>query len=353
MPHEIDIKRAQMFARQLFSFYTGGVISLLIHIGYKVGLFDAASKGPATSAELAARAGLDERYVREWLGGMTTPGIFTYDSASRTYSLPAEHALCLTGENRLNVAPVSGFIPHLGKVVPKIMDAFRHGGGVPYSEFRPEFTELMDDSWRRLYDDALLTGFLPRVGGLIDRLQAGARVADIGCGTGHAINLMARAYPRSTFVGYEIAEDAIGGARAEAEAMRLSNARFEGLDATRLPADPKLDVIMAFDSIHDQRDPATVLRRAGEALAPGGVFVLVDFKGTSDVGEDTKNPFAPFYYGVSVLHCLAVSLAEGGAGLGTMWGEKVARRMLAEAGFTRVDVVDAPRPQNVIYVARK
>jgi SAM-dependent methyltransferase len=352
MPHEIDIKRAQAFARQVFGFYTGGIVSLLIHIGYKHGLFDAAAKGPATSAELAARAGLNERYVREWLGSLTTAGIFTHDAATGAFALPAEHAICLTGDNRLNVAPVSGFIPHLGKVVPRVMEAMRDGGGVPYSEFRPEFTELMDDAWRRIYDDALLGGFLPRVAGLTARLEAGARVADIGCGTGHAVNLMARAYPRSTFAGYEIAEDAIARARAEADAMGLANARFEVLDVTRLPAEPKLDVIFAFDTIHDQAHPAAVLKRAHDALAPDGLFVMVDVKGTSDVREDLKNPFAPFYYGVSLMHCMTVSLAEGGAGLGTMWGEKVARRMLAEAGFTGVEVIDAPRPQNVIYSAR-
>ena len=164
---------------------------------------------------------------------------------------------------------------------------------------------------------------------------------------------MAKAYPKSTFIGYEIAQDAVARATAEARQMGLSNTRFEVLDITRLPADPKFDVIMAFDTIHDQRDPAAALKRASSALAPDGIFMMVDVKGTSDVQEDTKNPFAPFYYGVSVLHCMTVSLAEGGTGLGTMWGEKVARRMLGEAGFTRVEVVDAPRPQNVIYVARK
>lgn len=353
MADQIDIKRAQAFARRVFGFYTGGILSLLIHLGYKTGLFDAAARGAGTSAEIAARAGLDERYVREWLNGLTTAGVFTYDLAAGTYALPPEHAICLTGDNRLNVAPVSGFIPHLAKVAPRVMEAFRHGGGVPYSEFRPEFTELMDDAWRRIYDDALLEGFLPRVPGLPERLDVGVQVADIGCGTGHAINLMARAYPRSTFVGYEIAPDALAQAAAEAAAMGLANARFAVLDVTRLPAEPKVDVIFAFDTIHDQADPATVLRRACAALAPGGVFVMVDVKGASDVQEDTRNPFAPFYYGVSVMHCMTVSLAQGGAGLGTMWGEKVARRMLAEAGFRQVDVIDAPRPQNVIYACRR
>lgn len=266
MKQEIDVKRAQEFARHVFGLYTGGILSLMVHIGYKTGLLEAAAKGPGTSEEIAARAGLNERYVREWLGAMTTGRIFTYDSKSRMYSLPADHAVCLTGDSRLNVAPGSALVPHLGKHVEKVMHAFQHGGGVPYAAFRPEFTEVMDDLWRRIYDDALLSGFLPAVPGLPERLQAGARVADIGCGTGHAINLMAGAYPSSTFVGYDVAEDAIAVATAEARAMGLSNARFEVTDVTRLPADPKFDVIMAFDAIHDQAHPATVLRRASDAL---------------------------------------------------------------------------------------
>jgi len=353
MEQAIDVERAQAFARHLFGLYTGGILSHMVHIGYKTGLLDAAANGPGTSAEIAARAGLNERYVREWLGAMTTGQLFTYDPATGTYALPPEHAACLAGDGRLNIAPVSTLISHLGRHVGKVMHAFQHGGGVPYSEFRPEFTEFMDDAWRRIYDDALISGFLPAATGLPARLTAGVDVADIGCGTGHSINLMARAYPASSFVGYDLAADALARAADEARSMGLANARFEVLDATRLPAEPTFDLITAFDAIHDQADPPAVLARISDALAPDGVFMMVDFKGTSDVAEDMKNPFAPFYYGVSVLHCMTVSLAQGGLGVGTMWGEKVARRMLADAGFTRVEVVDAPRPQNCIYVCRK
>jgi SAM-dependent methyltransferase len=353
MAQALDIEQAQAFARQVFGLYTGGILSLMIHMGYKSGLFDAMAKGPGTAEDIAARAGLNERYVREWLGAMTTGRVVLFDPRVGTYSLPPEHAVCLTGESRLNIAPVSTLIPHLGNHVPRIIEAFRHGGGVPYEDYRPEFTELMDDLWRRIYDESLISGFLPAVPDLPERLRAGARVADVGCGTGHAINLMARAFPGSTFIGYDLGKDAIDAARAEAKALGLSNARFEVLDVTRLPSEPKFDVIFAFDSIHDQVDPATVLSRVNEALAADGVFAMIDFKGTSDVHEDMNNPFAPFYYGVSTMHCMTVSLAHGGAGLGTMWGEKVARRMLAEAGFASVDVVDSPRPQNVIYICGK
>ena len=134
--------------------------------------------------------------------------------------------------------------------------------------------------------------------------------------------------------------------------MGLTNTGFEVLDVTRMPPEPKFDLIMSFDAIHDQRDPATVLRRVAGALAPGGVYLMVEPKASSKLEENIGNPFAPYMYGMSVLHCMTVSLAAGGAGLGTAWGEQTARRMLGEAGFTKVEVVDAPGPQNSIYTCR-
>lgn len=346
-------EKAKAFAAQLLNIYSGGILTKLIDLGYRTGLFEAAARGPATSSELSERAGLHERYVREWLGAMTTAGIFAYDPASKTYELPADHAPLLTGGSARNAAPIARMINHMGKHLPSLIECFRHGGGVPYAEFRPEFTDCMDDVWRRIYDELLVDGFLGRVDGLRERLRAGIRVLDIGCGTGHAINVMARAYPASTFVGYEIAEDAIGTARREAEEMGLANARFDIVDVSALPGEPKFDLITAFDAIHDQRDPATVLRRVNEALAPDGAFLMIEFKFASDVEDNIGNPFAPMYYGMSLMHCTTVSLAQGGPGLGAVWGERVARGMLAEAGFTRVDLLDSPRPQNCIYVCRR
>lgn len=346
-------EQTQQFARQLLNIYTGGVLAQLVNIGYQTGLFEAAATGPGTSQAISERAGLYERYVREWLGAMTTSGIFTYDPATKTYALPAEHAVLVTGQTARNLAPLSGMVNLLGKNLEHVAHCFRHGGGVPYAAFRPAFTTCMDDAWRRIYDEQLISGFLGAVEGLAAQLQAGIRVADIGCGTGHALNLMAAAYPHSTFVGYDLAEDAIATATEEARAMAVANARFAVCDVTVLPAAPQFDLITAFDSIHDQVDPATVLRRMHDALAPNGTFLMIDFKFSSNVEENMGNPFAPFYYGISTMHCLTVSLAEGGTGLGTVWGLQTARRMLTEAGFTTIEVVDAPRPQNCIYVCRK
>lgn len=352
MEQKPDRQRTQEFARKLFGLYTSGILTLLVEIGYRTGLFEAAAKEPGTSREIAERAGLHERYVGEWLAAMATGAILEYDAASGRFTLPAEHALCLTGTSSRNLAPGSQTLPMLAKRLPKIIECFRNGGGVPYSEFRPDFTEAMDASWRLLYDGLLIKGFVPAVKGLQERLRAGIRVADLGCGTGHAINLMAREYPNSTFVGYDLGDDAVARARAEALGMRLTNARFEVFDVTRLPDEPKFDLIASFDAIHDQRDPATVLRRAAAALAPDGIYLMVEPKASSNLEDNIGNPFTPYMYGMSVLHCMTVSLAEGGAGLGTAWGEQTARRMLTEAGFETIEVVDAPGPQNSIYICR-
>ncbi len=352
MERTLDRQRVQDFARRLFGHYTSGMLALMVDIGHRTGLFEAAAKGAATSRELADRAGLDERYVREWLGAMVTGGIVDYDPSSGTFALPAEHAVCLTGTSSRNLAANSQLLAMLAKRLPGVADCFKTGGGVPYSEFRPDFTDYMDASWRLLYDGLLIKGFLPVVKGLPERLTEGIRVADLGCGTGHAINLMAREYPRSDFVGYDISEGAIDRARAEARGMGVANARFEVADVTQSP-DAQFDLITSFDSIHDQRDPAAVLRSAAASLAPGGVYLAIEPRASSKLEENVQNPFAPWMYGVSVLHCMTVSLAVGGAGLGTVWGEQTARRLLAEAGFRSVEAVPAPGPQNTIFICRR
>ena len=350
----LDEARVEAFAGRLFELYTGGMLTYMVDIGHRTGLFAAAAAGPATSGELAARALLQERYVREWLGAMATGGIVEYDPATTTYRLPAEHAACLTGPGSANLAPYSRLSTHLAKHVDAVARAFREGGGVPYTEFRPEFTDVMDGLGRGTFDELLLAEYLPLVPGLTERLTAGARVADVGCGTGHAIVLLAGAYPASTFVGYDLAEDAIARARAEAAAAGLANARFEVRDVAQLAVEQPFDVVFVFDAIHDQVAPAEVLDRIHAALAPGGRFVMVEPGVSSTPEGNLANPLAPMLYSVSTLHCLTVSLAHGGAGLGATWGEQAARRMLAEAGFGDVAVHEAPGdPLNAVFVTSR
>lgn len=350
----IDEDRAAAFADQLFSFYNGGFVTFMIDLGVRTGLFDAAADGPATSDELATRAGLQERYVREWLGAVVTAGIVDYDAETATYTLPVEHAVCLTGTTELNIAPLSQLAGLLAQHIEPVARSFRDGGGVPYSAYRPAFTDVMDALNRGTFDGVLVDGIIPLVPGLADRLTAGINVADIACGTGHSTNLLARAFPASRFVGYDLAADAIRRGGVEADDYGLSNVAFEVRDVTKLPVDARLDAVFAFDAIHDQTDPVGVLRAVFDALTPGGTFLMFDIRASSHLENNLGNPFAPWLYAVSTLHCMTVSLAAGGAGLGTVWGEELAVDMLRHAGFVDIVVHEVPGdPLDSLYVAHR
>ena len=297
---------------------------------------------------------MQERYVREWLGAMVTAGIFAYDLDTARYELPAAHAMCLAGSGAFNLAPMAQINTLLATHLADVAVAFRRGGGVPYSDFRPEFTDVMDAASRGLYDGLLVDSWLPVVPGLTSRLRDGARLADVGCGTGHAVVLLAKAFPDSEFVGYDLAVDAIEHGRAEAADEGLMNARFEVQDAATLEVNERFDVIMSIDAIHDQVDPTATLRRIYDALHPGGTYVMVEPTASSNLEDNIASPLAPWLYGVSTLHCMTVSLAQGGAGLGTVWGERRARRMLTDTGFGEPSTQLAPGdPLDTIFVTTK
>ncbi|HET7486372.1 MAG TPA: class I SAM-dependent methyltransferase [Acidimicrobiales bacterium] len=207
---ESDLNPAQMeeCAGRVLSIYAGSMLSYMIDIGHRTGLLHAAAEGPATSQQLADRAGLTERYVREWLAAMVTGGVVEYDPAGATYALPPAFAAVLTG-GPLPLATFSSLNTFLGRHVHDVARAFREGGGVPYA-YRPEFTDLMDAVGRVFYDSALVDAFIPAVPGLAERLEAGADVADVACGTGHALVVLARRYPASRFTGFDLDEGAVG-----------------------------------------------------------------------------------------------------------------------------------------------
>ena len=351
---EFDPSAVEAAAEHLGGAFVGTAVTLMIDLGYRTGLFEAAAAGPATSAELAERSGLSERHVREWLGAVTTAGIVDVDAESAVYTMRPEYAVLLTGDTAMNQAAVAPMLVHLAHHIDSVAHTFEHGGGVPYAEYRPHFTGVMDDVGRRKYDALLLDAYLPLVDGLVERLDRGTSVIDIGCGTGHCINLMAKRFPNSQFTGFDIAEDAIVLATDEAARQGLGNARFEVRDVIDLPTDTPFGVVTAFDAIHDQAAPAEVLLAAHDALEPDGIFFMVDIKSSSDVATDVSNPLAPMVYAVSVLHCMQVSLAAGGAGLGTAWGERVACEMLRDAGFEQLEVHEMENDAfNLAYGARK
>jgi SAM-dependent methyltransferase len=285
---------------------------------------------------------------------MTTARVVEYEPTVRTYFLPREHAAFLTrAAGPDNLAKVTQFITLLAGVESPVVDCFRHGGGVTYSAYT-EFHRLMAEDSGAVFDAALIDSILPLVPGLPDRLEQGIDVADIGCGSGHAINLMAQAYPRSRCTGYDFSDEGIAAARAEASYFGLRNAEFVVRDVTQLGERERFDLVTAFDAIHDQAHPATVLAEIAASLRPGGTFLMVDVDASSNLEDNLDHPLGTFLYGVSTMHCMTVSLSLGGDGLGTVWGRQQAERMLRDAGFTSVEVarVDAD-DFNAYYVAHK
>jgi len=326
------------FADRMLRTMNEAALALMVSVGHRTGLFDAMAAMPtATSAEIASRASLDERYVREWLAVMTTGRIVEHDGATGTYWLPADHAAWLTRAAGMdNLATGMQYIGLMAQVEDQIVDCFRRGGGVPYSAF-PRFQAVMAEDSGAVHDASLIDVMLPLVPGLIDRLRQGIDVADVGCGSGHAANLMAEAFPRSRITGFDLSDAGIAAARLEAERKGLANARFEKRDAARLGATGQFDFITTFDAVHDQARPDLVLAGIAEALRTGGVYLCVETSASSKLAENLDHPLGPFLYTVSCMHCMTVSLADGGMGLGTMWGQQTARNMLAEAGFTSIE----------------
>lgn len=331
----------------------GAALVLMTSIGHRTGLFDTMSQmKPASSGAIAHEAGLSERYVREWLGAMVTGGIVEYDPADKSYWLPREHAAILTRTATPNNLAVSAqWISLLGGVEDSVVEAFVHGRGVPYSTYRG-FHRVMAEESGQTVVAALHEHILPLVPGLKERLDRGIDVLDIACGAGRAMIELANRYPNSRFFGYDFSEEAIELARTEARKRRVTNVTFVAKDLAEMSEIARFDLVTAFDAIHDQAKPSIVLRNIRRALRPGGVYLMQDIQASTPVQENMTNPLATFIYTVSCMHCMSVSLANGGPGLGAAWGKQLAQEMLKEAGFGDVAAQTLPHdPINYYYVA--
>jgi SAM-dependent methyltransferase len=349
----LDADRAERFAEDLLGIINNGALALMTSIGHRTGLFDAMdAMRPATSGEIAAAAGLNERYVREWLGAMTVGGIVECDGAGTLYHLPAEHAASLTRAAAAdNMAVFTQYFAVLGGVEDRIVECFRKGGGVPYEAFG-RFHEVMAEDSGQSVLPALIDRILPLVPGMVADLERGIDVLDVGCGRGKALNLLARTFPRSRFLGIDLSADAVAFASAEAARNGSANVRFEQGDMTVFDAGEAFDLVTAFDAIHDQKAPDAVLVAIARALRPDGVFLMQDIAGSSHVHQNLDHPLGPLLYTVSCMHCMTVSLADDGAGLGAMWGEEKAGEYLRRAGFNRVEKHTLSHDiQNNYYIA--
>jgi ubiquinone/menaquinone biosynthesis C-methylase UbiE len=354
----LDTQKSEAFAGRLIGALNEGALCLMTAIGHRTGLFDAMRDAPPmTSAELAERAGLDERYVREWLGAMVTARVVEIDPSTRACTLPPEHAAFLTrAAGADNMAVFAQYISVLAGVEEDVIECFRKGGGVPYSRY-PRFQAVMAEDSGQSVLSSLQSHILPLVPDLADRLTRGARMLDVGCGSGRVIVRLAGIYPNSRFTGIDLSDEAIASGREAADEAGLTNVTFISADLSDFDerAEPSAyEFVTTFDAVHDQSRPLNVLRGIHRTLTDDGVYLMQEIKGTSHVERDGRYPLATLLYTISCMHCMTVSLAQGGEGLGAMWGEERAREYLTRAGFRSIEKHELAHDiQNDWYVVRK
>ena len=354
------------FSRKLTDILNYGALNLAMGLGYRTRLFDVMDTfdAPQPVSIIAKNAGLHERYVLEWLGVMVTGGIvdhFRDEAGQGLFRLPKDHADLLTRRaGNENMGVYTQEIPLLTSTVfEAVENGFRTGEGIPYpmyTGFQHFMGQLADAKHRQV----LVSRFLPSVedGEMVKKLQAGISVCDIGCAEGCALMLMAEAFPKSCFFGIDISEKVLEKAKSVAAEKHLTNIAFQNMDAACLKQDQQLrekfDYVLAFDAIHDQTNPVKALEGIYAIIKDNGIFSMVDIAASSDLSKNMDHPMGMFLYTVSLMHCMPVGLADGGAGLGMMWGREKAVEMIENAGFRQVEVKEIPEdPFNLHFFCRK
>lgn len=350
-----DDSRVDTLSQQLTNVFNSSALSLMVSIGHRTHLFDVLSLlPPANSTQVAHAAGLQERYVREWLNVMVVGKILNYSSSDKTYYLPPEHAVLMTrGASPSNMAAIAQYIPVIASVEDQIVRCFSEDIGVPDGEFHRFHEVMLGNSARRVVA-ALEDHILPLVPNLLEDLQLGIDVLDVGCGRGYVLNKMALLFPNSQFTGYDLSEDAIANAIQEAQLQQLHNVHFQIRDTTRLEEIEKYDLITTFDAINNQARPKRLLRNIYNALRSDGVYLMQEIHAASDVSGNLNNPLAPLLYTVSCMYCMTLSLVADAPELGTMWGRERNIELLKDADFTRIKIEQLPHDViNDYYIIHK
>jgi SAM-dependent methyltransferase len=352
----IDMEKAKKTAEQVFGMLGGALVSAMIYLGDRLGFYrEMRSAEPMTSDELAQKMGLHERWVREWLQGQAAAGLIDYKGKGR-FALSPEAALVLADENSPFFL-AGGFcaLPAQMAVLERLPESFRTGLGLPYDALGPDGARGVERLLAPWYRTQLVPVALPKLDGVVSKLKAGAKVADVGCGGGIAIVEMAKAFPQSVFHGYDISKYALERAQENKAQARVSNVTFHDARQEPLPSDSSFDFISTFDCLHDMAHPEIVIAAILKGLRPDGTWMIADIHGQPSFEQNlTDNPLAPLMYGFSVLCCMSSAMSEpGGAGLGTLgFPEPVARRMTSEAGFTRFKSHEFENPINAYYEVR-
>lgn len=347
----IDEAKLNAFLGKAVGDLGAAVSAVLISIGDELGLYRALAEKAATSAELAKRTSTSERYVREWLANQAAGGYVEYDAASGRYSLSAEQALCLADPNGpVDLPGAYSIVQDLFHVRSRALENFRSGKGMEWGEHHQCLFHGTERFFRAGYNTHLLNEWLPALEGVVEKLKSGARAADIGCGHGASTVLMAKAFPKSQFIGIDYHEPSIKTARKRAADAGVTNAKFEVADATSYETDD-LDFVAFFDCLHDMADPAGAAKHAHDALKPGGSCMIVEpFAG--DRVEENFNPVGRVFYGASSLICVPVSLAKQGPALGAQAGEKRLRDIVVGQGGFHSFRRATETPFNIILEAR-
>ncbi len=352
---DVDMDEVGAFAQQVGGMLIGGATAALMVVGDRTGLYAAMARcGPVTPTELAVTCGLAVRYVQEWLAQQAAAGIVEYDPSAGTFTLPPEHAMVLADDaspaSLIGAAPlVSG----MHRRIDALTEAFRTGAGIPWGEQDPVTWESTERFFRTGYRRNLVDHWIPALDGVGDRLREGAAVVDVGCGHGAALLLMAEAFPRSTFTGYDVHAASVDTARQRAAEAGVSDrVRFSVDHAGGYP-DEGVDLITFFDTFHDLGDPVGAADHARRALAPGGTLVLVELHAGDDLAQTlATEPLAALGYAASTFLCTPNSLSQPGAmALGAHAGPLRLREVLEEAGFTSVRVA-AEDDVNIVLEAR-
>ena len=355
-----DPDRLKYYSFSVFTQLNGAVTAGMIHLGDRLGLYAAmaAIDAPVTTAELAERTGLDERWVREWAYNQAAAKLIAVDpeASPETFWLtPEATAVLATPDHPAFGMGMFHRFPQTMAALEVMPESFRTGLGHDYDSHGPEGAVGIERSFEPWNRHHLIPTVLPALDGIVERLSDGVTVADIGCGAGGAVLLMAEAFPNSTFVGYDISQHALERAEHRRREDNATNVRFVDPRAEPLPDDHSVDFVTTFDCIHDMTDPQGMIHAIGRALAPDGTWLLVDIKGRETFAENVeKNPMASLMYGISVLSCMSSALSEpDGAGLGTLGlPASRAREMAEAAGLARFRTLDIDHSVNAFYEVR-
>jgi SAM-dependent methyltransferase len=352
---KFDRSRVAALARQVGTDFGAALTVALAFIGDRFGLFKLLATGePMTSAQIAQHAGLSERYVREWASTMAAAGYLDYRNADATFRMSLEQAMVLAREdNTFFTGGAFQYAVACYRQIDKLTEAFRTGGGVPFTDFGPDIVEAIERLFHCGYEAWVADQWIPSLPALKATLDFGAEVAEVGCGAGQCIVPVARAFPNSRFSGFDVDATSIVQARTKAANAGVDDRIvFEQVPAERIPHIERYDLVMAFNCIHDMANPRGALAGIRRALKADGILMWSE-AAASDRLEENLTPIGRTMYGASTMHCLTVSLAQGGEGLGAVIGEGLAGELAREAGFTRFERLSVRNPFHQVFVARK